>query len=194
MQTLKTTVQATGSLDKIIQPYHDRIIIRRDTPAQFTASGFEIPGAFLQKPNTGIILSVGKRASAELQVGMYVLFGRNSGTEITLNEQTYVIMRDEDCVLEIPLSEDGHPKVFGDRLLIEASEPPKSIRGIFIPDTIEEQPQTGICRYAGPKCDEVKPEANVLFGKYAGIKVLVKGKEYVCCRQVDIFANLDENA
>src|SRR5688572_8730786 len=111
MQTLKTEVTASGPLDKILKPYHDRIIIKRDTPDQFTASGFEIPGSFLPKPNTGLVLGVGKRGSQEIQIGMHVLFGRNSGTEITLNEHTYVIMHDEDCILEIPLAEDGHPNV-----------------------------------------------------------------------------------
>lgn len=183
METLKTTIE--GGIDKLIAPYHDRIIVDRDTPARFTESGFEIPGSFLQKPNTGIILGVGKRCK-EVTIGQYILFGRNSGTEITINERTYVLMREEDAILQIdPI------KVFSNRLLIEPSEAPKMIRGIHIPDTVEEQPQTGIVRFKGEACDEVEVDENVLFGKYAGMKITVHGKEYLCVRQDDVFASLD---
>lgn len=183
MQTLKTTIE--GALDQTIKPYHARIIVDRDTPEKFTASGFEIPGSFLDKKNTGIVLSVGARCN-ELAVGMYILFGRNSGTDITINDRTYVIMNEEDAILQMdPL------KMFGNRMLIEPADAPKMIKGIFIPDTVEEQPQTGIVRHVGPACEEIKENENVLFGKFAGMKITVRGKEYICVREKDVFAHLD---
>lgn len=183
MGTLKTILP--GALDQTIKPYHGRIIVDRDTPEKFTASGFEIPGSFLSKKNTGIVLSSGARCK-EVSVGMYILFGRNSGTEITINDRTYVIMSEEDAILEMdPL------KMFGNRLLIEPAEAPKMIKGIFIPDTVEEQPQTGIVRYVGPSCEEIRENENVLYGKFAGMKITVRGKEYICVREKDVFAHMD---
>lgn len=183
-ETLKTTTQG---ISQILAPYHNRIVVDRDTPERFTASGFEIPGSFLPKKNTGIVLGTGQRVK-EVSIGMYILFGRNSGTEITINDHTYLIMREEDAILEI----GGTIRMFGNRLLIEPSEAPKMIKGIHIPDTVEEQPQTGIVRHVGRDCEEVVPGANVLYGKYAGMKITVQGKEYICVREQDVFANLDE--
>lgn len=183
MQTLKT--YTADALDKIIRPYHDRIIVDRDTPARFTESGFEIPGSYLDKPNTGIILSVGARCN-EMQVGMYILFGRNSGTELTINDKTLVVMHELDAILQIdPIMP------FADRLLIEPAEPPKVIKGIHIPDNVQEQPQTGIIRFKGIQCSETVIGENVLFGKFAGMRVTVRGKEYLCVREKDVFARLD---
>lgn len=184
METLKTNLDI--AIGKLASPYHDRIIVDRDSPAKFTESGFEIPGSFLKKPNTGIIKGVGKRVN-EVAVGQYILFGRNSGTEITINDRTYIIMREGDAILEI-----AEPiRLFGNRLLIEPAEAPKMIKGIHIPDTVEEQPQTGIVRHKGVLCEEVLEGANVLFGKYAGMKITVHSKEYLCVREQDVFANLD---
>lgn len=188
METLKTYVNVRGDIDKIIKPYHNKIIVERDTPERFTASGFEIPGSFLEKKNTGVILSVGSRCNKEIQPGMHVLFGRNSGTDLTINDFTIVVMHDVDLILCMnPL------KMFGDRLLIEPAEAPKMIKGIHIPDTIEEQPQVGIILHRGSACTEPLAEvgASVLFGKYAGMKINILGKEYLCIRDKDVFARLD---
>lgn len=183
METLKQYLP--GALDGIMRPYHNRLIVDRDTPAKFTASGFEIPGSFLQKPHTGVVLGAGPRCE-EVAIGMYILFGRSSGTDITINDHTYVVMREEDAILQI-----DPVMPFGNRLLIEPSEAPKMIKGIYIPDTVEEQPQTGIVRYIGKGCEESRLDSYVLFGKYAGMKLTVQNKEFICVREKDVFANLN---
>lgn len=181
--TLKTYTDVQG----LVAPYHDRIIVDRDTPERFTASGFEIPGSFLAKKNTGIILGRGQRCS-EMEVGQYILFGRNSGTDITINDRTYVIMQEEDAILE--MLPEGKVRMFGDRVLIKPEEAPKMIKGIFVPDTVDEKPQTGKAIAVGARCNEVKADDSVLFGKFAGMRVTIQGNEFICIREKDVFAHL----
>lgn len=186
METIKTQIEVIKKpITEILIPIHDRVVVMRDTPLQWTASGFEIPGSFLRKPNTGKILNVGARCSSELKPSMHVMFGRGSGTEITINDVTMVIMRTEDIMLQTdPFM------MFGDRVLIKASQAPKMLGSIYVPDTVEESPETGVVHAAGILCDEVSAGAYVMFGKYAGMRVIVHGEEFICVRQVDVIANL----
>jgi chaperonin GroES len=189
MQTLKTTVEDLKvEIDKAIAAHHDRVIIKRDTPQQFTTSGFEIPGSFIHKhkPNTGIVLSVGKRCK-EARAFQYVLFGKNSGTELTVNDSTVLVMREADLILDI-----NTKLPFADKVLIKPVEAPKMVKGIHIPDNAAEQPQTGCIVSVGPQCDETKEGENVLFGKFAGLHVMVSGEPMLVIRESDVFAHLDE--
>jgi chaperonin GroES len=187
MQTLKTTIEIQESITKVMKVKHDRVLIKRDSAQQFTNSGFEIPGNFLKNANTGIVLSSGARCK-EVKESMHVLFGKNSGTDITINDETIVIMRESDIILDVDTK-----KPFMDKVLIKPMPAPKIIKGIYVPDNVEEQPQTGTVVDLGPDCEEYAIEDRVLYGKFAGLKITISNEEYLVIRAADIFAKLDDN-
>lgn len=188
MATIKTELHHQSSTQPITQvliPLHDRLYVTRDTMQKFTESGLEIPGNSREfKPHTGKIVSVGARCK-EVKDGMYVMFGRNSGTEITINDQTVLIMRESDCLINIDTMTP-----FADRVLIEPHDTPKVIRGIHVPDNTQEQPQTGVVYSVGKQCEEVEAGNTVLFGKFAGAYISVKGKKYLVLREDDVFSKI----
>lgn len=91
-----------------IKPLHDRVLIERIEGEAKTASGLIIPDTAKEKPLEGIVRAVGagKRNDAgelidlAVQEGDKVLFGKYSGTEITLQGREHLILR-EDEVLAI---------------------------------------------------------------------------------------------
>jgi chaperonin GroES len=150
---------------------------------KFTESGLEIPGNSREfKPHTGKILSVGARCK-EVKAGMHVMFGRNSGTEITINDETVLIMRESDCLIN---TQTMTP--FANRVLIEPHDTPKIIKGLYIPDNTQEQPQTGVVYSVGAQCEEVEDGKTVLFGKSAGAFIFINKKKYLVLREDDVFS------
>ncbi len=89
-----------------IRPLHDRVIVRRMEEETTTAGGIVLPGSATEKPDQGEVLAVGKGKILEngdvrpmdLQVGDKVLFGKYSGTEVKLNGETILVMREEDIM------------------------------------------------------------------------------------------------
>jgi len=84
-------------------------------------------------------------------------------------------------------------KPLADRVLIEpAPAEQKTSRGIIIPDTAKEKPQTGtVVAIGNGKKDEpltVKVGDTVLYGKYSGTEISIEGKDYLIMKESDIFA------
>lgn len=89
-----------------IRPLHDRVVIRRLDDERTSAGGIVIPDSAAEKPMRGVIVAVGAgkildngdtRALA-VKVGEKVLFGKYSGTEVKLNGEELVVMREEDIM------------------------------------------------------------------------------------------------
>ena len=84
-------------------------------------------------------------------------------------------------------------KPLADRVLIEpmAAEE-KTATGIIIPDTAKEKPQKGTVVAVGPGTEDEKMEVKtgdvVLYGKYSGTELTIKGKDYLIMKQSDILA------
>jgi chaperonin GroES len=84
-------------------------------------------------------------------------------------------------------------KPLADRVLIEpmAAEE-KTATGIIIPDTAKEKPQKGTVVAVGPGTKDEKMEVKtgdvVLYGKYSGTELTIKGKDYLIMRQSDVLA------
>ena len=84
-------------------------------------------------------------------------------------------------------------KPLADRVLIEpmAAEE-KTPTGIIIPDTAKEKPQKGTVMAVGPGTKDEKMEVKVgdvvLYGKYSGTELTIKGKDYLIMRQSDVLA------
>jgi len=85
-------------------PLHDRVIIKASQPEEVTKGGIIIPDTAKEKPMQGTIVAVGpgkisdNGAKIEMTVksGDRVLYGKYSGTEVTVDGQDYLIMRESD--------------------------------------------------------------------------------------------------
>ena len=82
-----------------IQPLADRVIIEQAEAETKTASGIIIPDTAKEKPQKGKIIAVGEGTSdykMNVKVGDRVLYGKYSGTELTIDDTDYLIMKEND--------------------------------------------------------------------------------------------------
>jgi chaperonin GroES len=87
-------------------PLHDRILVRRVEEAETTRGGIIIPDSAKDKPQEGEVIAAGKGKVNEdgkvfplaVKEGDRILFGKYSGTEIKLDGEDYVIMREEEVL------------------------------------------------------------------------------------------------
>ena len=90
----------------MIRPLHDRVIVKRKEAVNTTVSGIIIPDSAKEKPLEGEIVAVGKgklddngkRVKMEVKVGDNVLFSKYGGTEVKLDGEDYLIMREDDIL------------------------------------------------------------------------------------------------
>lgn len=88
------------------RPLHDRILVRRIEAEEKTAGGIIIPDTAKEKPQEGEVIAVGTGARVEsgkltpldVKVGDRILFGKWSGTEIKLNSEDLLIMKETDVM------------------------------------------------------------------------------------------------
>ena len=89
-----------------IRPIHDRILVTRVEAQEVGRGGIIIPDTAKEKPQEGKVVSVGngkvndegKRVALDVQAGDRILFGKYSGSEVTLGGQEYLIMKEEDVL------------------------------------------------------------------------------------------------
>lgn len=92
-----------------IRPLHDRVIIKRMEEERTSPGGIVIPDSATEKPIRGQVIAVGKGKILEsgdvrqldVKVGDKVLFGKYSGTEVKVDGEDYLVMREEDIVAVI---------------------------------------------------------------------------------------------
>ncbi len=85
-------------------PMKDRVLIEPALAEEKTAGGIIIPDTAKEKPQKGIVVAVGKGKKDEpmtVKVGDSVLYGKYSGTEVTVDGKTYLIMREDDIFMVI---------------------------------------------------------------------------------------------
>ncbi len=88
------------------KPLHDRILVRRTEEGETMRGGIIIPDSAKEKPQQGEVVSVGKGKSndegkvfpLDVQAGDTILFGKYSGTEIKLDSEEFLIMREEEVL------------------------------------------------------------------------------------------------
>ena len=88
------------------RPLHDRVLVRRVEAEEKTAGGIIIPDSAKEKPAEGVIVSVGSGARAEdgkvtpldVKAGDRVLFGKWSGTEVKVDGEDLLIMKESDIL------------------------------------------------------------------------------------------------
>jgi chaperonin GroES len=84
-----------------IKPLADRVVIEAQAAETVTAGGIIIPDTAQEKPQKGKVMAVGtgtKDEEMKLKVGDMVLYGKYAGTEITLEKDKYLIMRQSDVL------------------------------------------------------------------------------------------------
>ena len=88
------------------RPLHDRVLIRRIEAAEKTAGGIIIPDTAQEKPQEGEVVAVGTGTRAEngsitpldLKAGDKILFGKWSGSEVKLDDEDLLIMKESDVL------------------------------------------------------------------------------------------------
>lgn len=89
-----------------IKPLHDRVIIRRVDENTTTTGGIIIPDSAKEKPQEGEVIAVGAgkykedgtRQTLDVKEGDRVLFGKYSGSEITLDGEEFLMMREDEIL------------------------------------------------------------------------------------------------
>jgi len=89
-----------------VKPLHDRVIVKRVEEEAKTKGGIIIPDTAKEKPVEGVIMAVGdgkvsddgKKIALEVKAGDRVLFGKYAGTEIQIDGEEHLIMREDDII------------------------------------------------------------------------------------------------
>lgn len=89
-----------------VRPLHDRVLVKRLEEKEVVKGGIIIPDTAKEKPMEGEVVAVGpgkmqengKRSALDVKSGDRILFGKYAGTEIKIDEQDYVIMREEEIL------------------------------------------------------------------------------------------------
>ena len=108
-QTLRILTQTSERSQQVwhkFTPLHDRILVRRVEEAETTRGGIIIPDTAKDKPQEGEVISVGKGKINEegkvfpldVKDGDRILFGKYSGTEIKIDGEDFIIMREEEVL------------------------------------------------------------------------------------------------
>ena len=82
-----------------IKPLADRVLVQPEAAEETTASGIIIPDTAKEKPQRGTVVAIGTGKKDEpitVKVGDTVLYGKYSGTELTVEDVEYLIMRESD--------------------------------------------------------------------------------------------------
>ena len=87
----------------MIQPLSDRVVVQAQDAEEKTASGLFIPDTAKEKPQRGTVVAVGPgrvengtKIDMTVSAGDTVLYGKYSGTEVTIDHEEYLIMRESD--------------------------------------------------------------------------------------------------
>lgn len=89
-----------------IRPLHDRVLVKRLEAKETMRGGIIIPDTAKEKPQEGEVVAVGKGKVLEdgkvlpmnVKVGDKILFGKYAGTDVKLDDEEYIIMREDDIL------------------------------------------------------------------------------------------------
>jgi chaperonin GroES len=101
--------QLLGDIPMKLRPLHDRVIVKRMEEERMSAGGIVIPDSATEKPirgevlaaGNGKILENGEKRPLDVKVGDKVLFGKYSGTEVKVDGEELLVMREEDIMAVI---------------------------------------------------------------------------------------------
>jgi chaperonin GroES len=89
-----------------IKPLHDRVLVKRVEIGEQVRGGIIIPDTAKEKPMEGKVIAVGggkvkedgTKIPLDVKVGSRILFGKYAGTEVKIDEEEYLIMREDDIL------------------------------------------------------------------------------------------------
>ncbi len=92
-----------------IRPLHDRVVVKRLEEQEQVRGGIIIPDTAKEKPQQGEVVAVGNgkildngtKVPLDVKVGDRVLFGKYSGTEVRIDDEEYLIMREDEILAVI---------------------------------------------------------------------------------------------
>jgi chaperonin GroES len=102
----KLMLSQLGATKMAFTPLHDRVLVERVEGDEKTAGGLIIPDSAKEKPAEGVIVSVGaglrdddgERIALDVKKGDKILFGKWSGTEVTVDGKELLIMKENDIL------------------------------------------------------------------------------------------------
>ena len=91
-----------------ITPLHDRVLVRRLEEKETAKGGIIIPDTAKEKPHEGEVMAIGAgkiekghRIPLEVKVGDRILFGKYTGSDSKIDDQEYLILREEDILVKV---------------------------------------------------------------------------------------------
>jgi len=91
-----------------VTPLHDRVLVRRLEEKETAKGGIIIPDTAKEKPQEGEVMAIGagkvekgKRVPLDVKVGDRILFGKYTGNDILVDDQEYLILREEEILAKI---------------------------------------------------------------------------------------------
>jgi chaperonin GroES len=91
-----------------ITPLHDRVLVRRLEEKETAKGGIIIPDTAKEKPHEGEVIAVGAgkmekghRMPLDVKVGDRILFGKYTGNDITIDDQEYLILREDEILAKV---------------------------------------------------------------------------------------------
>jgi chaperonin GroES len=91
-----------------VTPLHDRVLVRRLEEKETAKGGIIIPDTAKEKPHEGEVMAVGtgkiekrKRVPLDVKAGDRILFGKYTGNDITIDDQEYLILREEEILAKV---------------------------------------------------------------------------------------------
>src|ERR1019366_757813 len=91
-----------------VTPLHDRVLVRRLEEKETAKGGIIIPDTAKEKPQEGEVMAVGAgkiekghRTPLDVKVGDQILFGKYTGSEIKIDDQEYLILREEEILAKL---------------------------------------------------------------------------------------------
>ena len=91
-----------------ITPLHDRVLVRRLEEKETAKGGIIIPDAAKEKPQEGEVMAIGagkmekgRRVPLDVKVGDRILFGKYTGNDINIDDQEYLILREEEILVKL---------------------------------------------------------------------------------------------
>jgi chaperonin GroES len=91
-----------------VTPLHDRVLVRRLEEKEIAKGGIIIPDTAKEKPHEGEVMAIGagkiekgKRVPLDVKVGDRILFGKYTGNDITIDDQEFLILREEEILAKV---------------------------------------------------------------------------------------------
>src|SRR5688572_13009617 len=104
--TAASTTNEGGMESMKVRPLHDRILVKREDEGEEKVGGIIIPDTAKEKPQRGKVVAAGngkvnddgKRTALDVKTGDRILFGKYSGSEVKIDGDEYLILREEDVL------------------------------------------------------------------------------------------------